>query len=89
MKKHGGDNVRSPTHYTTGAIECIEAIEAAVDNPVDYYRGTCIKYLWRSGRKADGIEDLRKCRWYIDRWISHLECENFERQAERQGVSDE
>ena len=67
------DTVNNPAHYVSGKVECIEAIEAAVDNPVDYYRGTCLKYIWRSGRKVDSVEDLKKAVWYLNRWVDFLE----------------
>jgi hypothetical protein len=33
--------------------------------------GNAVKYLWRAGLKdgTDGIEDLRKARWYVEREI--------------------
>jgi len=34
------------------------------------------KYLWRWPYKSKPIEDLHKCRWYLDRLISHIEHEH-------------
>ena len=65
------DNVNSPSHYTNdGGIECIEGIEAQLtpEEYKGYLRGNCAKYLWR-WRDKGGIEDLRKCKWYLDRLI--------------------
>lgn len=31
-----------------------------------------IKYVWRWKSKG-GVEDLKKCRWYLDRLIERLE----------------
>ena len=31
--------------------------------------GNAVKYLWRAGLKGDGIEDLRKAAWYVQREI--------------------
>ncbi|GIP38326.1 hypothetical protein J31TS4_16060 [Paenibacillus sp. J31TS4] len=65
------DPVNHPAHYTAGSVECIEAIEAATVGLLAgeaYNTGAAIKYLWRWKRK-NGIEDLRKARWYIDRLI--------------------
>ena len=65
------DNVTHPSHYTQGKVECIDAIEAAVTG-LTGIEAVCtaqvIKYLWRWRRK-NGIEDLRKARWYLDRLI--------------------
>ncbi|MBB3070451.1 hypothetical protein FHS14_003453 [Paenibacillus baekrokdamisoli] len=68
------DNVNHPVHYMAGGIECIDAIEAATTGLVGgqaYNTGAAIKYLWRWSRK-NGIEDLQKARWYIDRLITDL-----------------
>lgn len=71
------DNVNHPSHYTAGKIECIEAIEVATEGLTGaegYFTGNIIKYLWRWKRK-NGVEDLKKARWYLDRLISKLESE--------------
>ncbi|WP_225442463.1 DUF3310 domain-containing protein [Paenibacillus lycopersici] len=65
------DPVNHPAHYTAGGIECIDAIAAATTGLTGeeaYDTGAAIKYLWRWKRK-NGVEDLRKARWYIDRLI--------------------
>ena len=65
------DNVNHPSHYTQGGIECIDAIEAAVSELSGIEAvctGNAIKYLWR-WKKKNGVEDLKKARWYINRLI--------------------
>jgi hypothetical protein len=59
------DPVNSPTHYTQGNMEVIEAIEGL---NLDYHEGTVLKYIARWKYK-NGLEDLRKARWFIDRLI--------------------
>ena len=69
------DNVTHPSHYTQGGIECIDAIEAAVTGLTGMEAvctAQCIKYLWRWKRK-NGLEDLLKARWYLDRLIEMTE----------------
>jgi len=76
--KHGGlervkgaDPVSSPDHYNTGSIEAIEAIKASM-HPQEfkgYLKGNCMKYLWRYEYKGKPVEDLRKCRWYLEKLI--------------------
>ncbi|MGO4345512.1 DUF3310 domain-containing protein [Paenibacillus sp. MCAF9] len=69
------DNVNHPAHYTAGGIECIDAIEAALTGlagPQAYSTGAAIKYLWRWSHK-NGIEDLRKAAWYVNRLIGEAE----------------
>lgn len=59
------DPVNSPKHYTQGDMEVITAIEGLA---LDYHQGNVLKYLSRY-RYKNGIEDLRKAKWYIDRLI--------------------
>ena len=63
------DVVNSPSHYNQAGIECIEAIAAATDNGFEYYlQGNIIKYIWRY-RYKNGIEDIKKAQWYINKLI--------------------
>ena len=64
------DQVNSPSHYTHGGIECIDAIDAMLgrEGSFKYYEGTILKYLWRWRHKG-GVESLRKLRWFVDRLI--------------------
>lgn len=66
------DNVNKPEHYTSGSIECIDAIMEAIKdkNPQEAYCvGNVIKYLWRYERK-NGTEDVLKAQWYLNKLIS-------------------
>lgn len=65
------DMVNSPSHYTQGSIECIDAIAEVVkhlDGMEAMCTGNAIKYLWR-WRHKNGVEDLKKAQWYIQRMI--------------------
>lgn len=71
------DVVNLPKHYRSGEVECIEAMESMALNAklspfVGYLWLNAFKYLWRWPFK-NGVEDLKKCRWYIDRLIMQLE----------------
>ena len=56
-------------------VECIEAIAAATDDGFEYYlQGNIIKYLWRY-RYKNGIEDLKKAQWYLNKLIETTEKE--------------
>ena len=68
------DPVNHPSHYTTGGIECIEAIKASMTllEFEGYLKGNCIKYLWRYQSKG-GVESLQKCEWYLNRLIGELQ----------------
>lgn len=59
------DPVNSPKHYTQGEMEVITAIEGLA---LDYHQGNVLKYVSRYQYK-NGVEDLKKARWYIDRLI--------------------
>lgn len=73
------DNVQHPTHYTSGGIECIEAIKASMntDGFQDYCKGNIIKYIWR-WRKKGGVEDLKKAQVYLGWLIQSVEDEESE-----------
>lgn len=65
------NNVNHPEHYTRGKIECIEALKAATTGLCGieaFCTANAIKYLWRWKNK-NGVEDLEKAKWYIDRLI--------------------
>ena len=64
------DNVNKPPHYTTGAIECIDAIEAALTEEEfrGYCKGNVMKYTWRERTKG-GDESMQKAAWYLDRML--------------------
>jgi len=67
------DNVNHPDHYTTGGIECIDAIRASLGDAdfASYCKGNVIKYVWRY-RHKNGVEDLKKARVYLD-WAIEAE----------------
>lgn len=64
------DKVTNPEHYCSGGIECIDAMEAAFGTEAVQAFCECnaFKYLFRH-RKKNGIEDLKKARWYITKYI--------------------
>lgn len=65
----------NPDHYKQGAVECIDALEAATINlkGIDAVcTANAIKYLWR-WKEKNGVEDLKKCIWYVNKIISKQE----------------
>lgn len=65
------EQVNHPEHYqSANGIECIDAIEAAVENLTGiqaFCVGNAIKYLFRAGKK-DGnsfVQDVDKAQWYL------------------------
>jgi len=69
------DPVNSPAHYNRKGVEAIQAIEASMSNEEfrGYCKGNAMKYLWRYQYKGKPVEDLKKCRWYLDKLIASLE----------------
>jgi hypothetical protein len=68
------DNVNSPSHYGQGKIEAIEYISDFLtpEEYQGYLRGNIAKYLHRFPYK-NGIEDLKKAKWYLERLIQEVE----------------
>lgn len=64
------DIINHPSHYTDGKFETIEAIESW---QLGYHLGNAVKYISRAGKKSKDteLEDLRKARWYITRYLDH------------------
>jgi hypothetical protein len=64
------DNVNHPGHYETGKYECISVMTEALGPEVveGFCLGNAFKYLYRAKRK-NGIEDIRKAQWYINKLI--------------------
>jgi len=64
------ETVNHPEHYHPGPYEAIKVIEAW---ELGFHLGNVVKYLSRAGRKHDNsLEDLKKARWYLDRYIQSL-----------------
>ena len=62
--------VYNPPHYNQSKIECIDAIESATENGFEnYLQGNIIKYIWRY-RYKNGLQDLKKAEWYLNKLIS-------------------
>ena len=66
------DPINHPAHYTFGAIEVIDAIEAW---NLGFHLGNVVKYVARAEHKGDKLNDLRKARWYLQRELDRLEQE--------------
>ena len=72
--KEAEDMVNSPSHYTQGSVECIDAIQSAL-SPEEfkgYLRGNILKYMWRTSQKG-GKQDLEKSLWYLNKLIGTFE----------------
>lgn len=63
------DVVNHPKHYTEhpSGVECIQITEH-----MSFLLGNAMKYIWRNEAK-NGVEDLKKAIWYIEREIAKRE----------------
>lgn len=68
------NKINNPTHYggVDNPFEAIKIIEAL---DLDFTEGNILKYLLRY-KKKNGLEDLQKSRWYLNRLIQKLEDSN-------------
>ena len=65
------DNI-NPNHYKQGNIEVIDFI---LDQKLSYLEGNVIKYISRYKNK-NGLEDVKKAQWYLNKAIEGYENEN-------------
>lgn len=63
------DAVEHPCHYTGGKIEVWDFI---IDQKMNYLEGNICKYLCRYKSK-NGLEDLLKCKAYLEKLIASLQ----------------
>tara|TARA_R110000824_G_scaffold367_1_gene2654 strand:- start:6668 stop:6874 length:207 start_codon:yes stop_codon:yes gene_type:complete len=63
--------VNHPSHYggENNPYEAIKVIEAW---DLNFNVGNVIKYISRSGKKNNTLEDLEKASWYLNRAIQNL-----------------
>lgn len=55
----------NPSHYKGKTIQPIDLIDSM---DLDFYQGNIIKYVSRYKNK-NGLEDLKKAKWYLDRLV--------------------
>ena len=63
------DIINKPSHYNQGSIEQIDFIKS---QNMSYIEGNIIKYTTRYKFK-NGIEDLKKAKWYLEKLIEEHE----------------
>ena len=70
------DGVNHPNHYQTDsgieAIDVMEAFTAHLTGAEATNTYQTIKYILR-WKKKDGLKDLKKCSYYLNRLIEHVE----------------
>ena len=68
------DVVNHPMHYETGKFECIDVMveTQGIQAVKDFCLCNALKYLYRH-KKKNGIEDIKKAGWYIQKFIELCE----------------
>ena len=76
-EKKSEDMVNHPSHYTSGGVECIDAITSALSSYEDsvdsWLVGQVIKYLWRAPLKGKYEEDIKKAQFYLNRLVEKID----------------
>jgi hypothetical protein len=66
------ENINHPSHYG-GENNPYEAIKIIEHYNLGFHLGNVLKYVLRSDKKENEVEDLKKAKWYIERKIKQLE----------------
>lgn len=71
------DIINHPSHYQTGKYECIDVMieTQGIEATKHFCKCNAFKYLWRADKK-NGLEDIKKAQWYINKYIELEESEN-------------
>lgn len=84
------DNVNHPQHYQSkSGLETIDVIEAFTEDLVGgeaTNTGNVLKYMCR-WKSKNGLEDLKKARWYLNRLIGIVEKRDEEMRKLAAGTS--
>ena len=64
------ETVNSPGHYNQGSIETIDYLKSTLTKEefAGFCKGNVLKYVSREAHK-NGVEDLKKAQWYLNRLI--------------------
>lgn len=64
------DMVSHPPHYETGKFECIDVMEETqgIEATQNFCVCNALKYIYRH-RKKNGMEDLKKAIWYLNKAV--------------------
>jgi hypothetical protein len=71
--------VNHPIHYGGDTeYECIKVLKAWMtkDEFIGFCKGNALKYLCRSGKKDEILQEYNKAKWYIEKMIERMKCNN-------------
>ena len=79
IEESSPDVINHPSHYESGNFECIEVMEETQGTEAvkDFCLCNAFKYLYRH-RNKNGLEDVKKANWYLNKYIELSERENNE-----------
>jgi len=64
--------VDHPDHYG-GKDTPYEAIRVIEAWDLNFHLGNVVKYISRAGKKGEGLEDLEKALWYLNRHVENVQ----------------
>jgi hypothetical protein len=67
--------IEHPEHYG-GAGDTYEAIKVIEAWDLNFRLGNVLKYIARVDKKGNGLDDLKKARWYLEREIGRRSYNN-------------
>jgi hypothetical protein len=64
------EQVNHPSHYASGGIECIDAMEAAFGKAevASFCKLNAFKYIWRESSKQGNVS-IGKAIWYLNKYL--------------------
>ena len=71
--------VNHPIHYGGDTeYECIKVLKAWMtkDEFIGFCKGNALKYLCRSGKKDEILQEYNKAKWYIEKMIERMKYNN-------------
>lgn len=75
------ENVNHPKHYGGDTeYECIKVLKAWLtpEEFTGFCKGNVIKYLCRSGKKDEVLQEAQKAEWYLNKMVEVLKGDNNE-----------
>jgi hypothetical protein len=78
--------INQPDHYQGHNFKAIDVIE---DFELNFNLGNVIKYILRSDKKEDRMEDLKKAYWYLGRELGETFPEHLETKFRSQSSQTE
>ena len=76
MEKDDRLEINHPKRYNADTpYECYKVLRAWMTKEQfqGYLRGNCLKYLCRVGKKDDEVQELGKCKWYLEKLIESFQ----------------